>query len=650
MIAPFRIGLIVLLLGSGVLTAHGQSRQHPGYVGSEVCGACHESETSAWRKSHHAKAWMHPNEDTVDGDFDDAEFTHNGRKSRFFRNHDDYFIETTDIVDGPAIFKVVGVGGVTPLQQYLIETEPGRLQSFDVVWDREKRVWYHLYPEQELKLDDGFHWSGPYKNWNGRCAECHATGFEKNYNLKSRKYGSTQAEIGVGCEACHGPGEAHVVWADGAGQESKRTFPGLSEKGLIIDFTASKPDVEIEQCAGCHSRREPFQDFNPIPGTPFHDSYKLALLREGLYHPDGQILDEVYVYGSFLQSNMYDKGVRCSDCHDPHSAELMFQENAVCTQCHSAAGNTEFPSLVHKTYDDPSHHFHEPGTAGTQCIACHMIERTYMGIDGRRDHSFRIPRPDLTEKIGTPNACNDCHQNKSAAWATQELKARFPDSVKRNTHFGETFSSARLGESETGQDLFAIAAQTTFPAIVRATAIDLLARQIDSDVSEDAFVLLNDPDALVRSAALSLVGQVSSPSKIKHMLRALEDPVKAVRIAAAREILALGSLQIPETSRGLMKSANQEWQASLAAKLDFPETHMAIGGAALAMRNLEAAIAAFEEVTELDPQLVQAWLMLVQLHWTRGDIVATEFTIQKALALNPENPNLMDLKDQFVAR
>ncbi|MCV0429191.1 MAG: cytochrome c family protein [Roseibium sp.] len=394
-----RIGLFVLLIGSGGTTANSQSDKQPGYVGSMACSSCHERETSAWKKPHHANAWKLPSEDTVDRDFDNAEFAHKGKTSRFYSNEDDFFIETSDFIDAPMTFKVAGVAGFSPLQQYLIETEQGRLQSFDVVWDQEKKTWYHPYPAQKLKPEDGCHWSSPYKNWNARCAECHSAGIKENYSLSDRRYNSTQAEINVGCEACHGPGENHLSWTRKPGQKMKSTFSGHYDKGFTIGISGSDPQIAIEQCAARHSRRESFQDFSPVTGTPFHDSYRLALLRDGLYHPDGQILEEVYVYGSFLLSKMHDIGVRCSNCQDPHGSRLQAKENSVCTQCHSQIGNSGFPTLIAKLYDDRSHHFHEPGTEGAQCVSCHMIERDDMGIDGKRDHSFRVPRPDLSKKI-----------------------------------------------------------------------------------------------------------------------------------------------------------------------------------------------------------------------------------------------------------
>jgi len=645
-----KLGLLASLFRICLIAAASSAfaQDGPAYVGSGACQSCHEAAWSAWSRSHHAKAWMLPAPNTVSGDFNDAVFEHLGRKTRFFIKDDRYFIETSDYTGGQVTLEIKGVGGIEPLQQYLVETEPGRLQSLDIAWDQHKKRWYHLYPDQKLPPDDAFHWSGPYKNWNARCAECHATGFEKNYRADERRYQSTQAEIGVGCEACHGPAEGHLTWAGNAETYRASPFPGTNDRGLLVSFDESLPETEIQQCAGCHSRREPFMGGNPVPGTPFHDSYRLALLRNGLYHADGQILDEVYVYGSFLQSKMYNEGVRCSDCHDPHDAGLKAEGNAICTQCHSETGNSRFPGLSAKNYDSPEHHFHETGTAGAQCRSCHMIERTYMGIDGRRDHSFRIPRPDLSATLGTPNACTDCHNDKSASWAAGVLEDKYPQSSNRGRHYGETFAAARKDPRGFADDLLEIATHAGFPAIVRASAVDLLRSRATPGVLTRASELLSDPAPVVREAAVSLQSLLPPQYRIEAVASALSDPARSVRIAAARQIVGAPVGNTSPEVREAVQNANREWQVALIAKLDFPETHTVIGGTALALRNPRAAVRAFQEATSLDPQLADGWVMLVRIHMATRDLAAAEVALQKALRSNPEHPGLLNLKQQLT--
>ena len=641
---------LLAISGFLVLGAHPGAAQAPatvpGYVGSRTCAACHASEERAWTGSHHALAWTQPGGTTVLGDFDDAMFGHKGVTTRFFRRDGAYLVETQGADGAMRAFEVTGVAGVAPLQQYLLATGAGRLQAFDIVWDVEGERWYHLYPDQDLPPGDGLHWTGPYKNWNARCAECHATGFVKNYDAGACGYDSRQAETGVGCEACHGPGSAHVAWAKAPQGYDPAAWPGSTAKGFTIGFGAGSPETEIEQCAGCHSRREPFGDGNPLPGTAFHDAYRLALLRADLYHPDGTIKDEVYVYGSFLQSRMSANGVRCSDCHDPHTAGLKAEGSAVCAQCHSPAGNQRFPTLRLADYDDPSHHFHPKDSAGAQCVGCHMIERTYMGIDGRRDHSFRIPRPDLFLATGAPNACTDCHAERNAAWAAAQIAQRFSDSDRRGAHFSRTFAAARHDPAASAENLLGIAERDGLPGLIRASALDLLRPVADAAIAARAAPLIGDDDPLVRAAAIALQRGAPPMDRVQRLVPAFEDPARSVRIAAARAFLDAPVARLPARIAEAARNAAGEWRASLLAKTDFPETQMAIGGAALVLRTPRAAEQAFREAVRLDPQRVEAWAMIARILAATGDRDGARVALDDALAANPSSEVLQSLRGE----
>lgn len=640
---------IALSLPVAVLLATSAAAQSaiPAYTGSDSCTDCHTDAAAAWAGSHHALAWTPPDADHIVGDFDDATFTHKGVTTTFSREGDDFFISS----DGPdgvlTRYPVAGVAGIEPLQQYLLETEQGRLQSFDVTWDVDGERWYHLYPDQDLPADDGLHWTGPYKNWNARCAECHATGFVKDYDPIERSYSSTQAEIGVGCESCHGPGEAHLNWATTREAFDPSPWSEITPLGLTIAFDQSDPEAEIQQCASCHSRREPFLDGNPLPGTPYHDAYRLSLLRPGLYHADGQIQDEVYVYGSFLQSKMAAKGVRCSDCHDPHLAAPIALDNSLCTQCHNPAGNPRFPSLPLAEYDDPAHHFHEVGSAGAECKSCHMTERTYMGVDGRRDHSFRVPRPDLSLQTGSPNTCTDCHADRDAAWAASVLETRFPDSRHRGEHFSQTFAKAWTNPASQAAGLEAIALQGDLPAIVRASALDLLSQVATAQTAERLEPLLADPDPLVRASAIAAQRGAEPMQRIQRVANLLSDPARVVRSAAARAFLDAPPMRLPDRLQTDLQAAMEEWQTSLQLKSDFPETQMAMGGLALTMRNFPAALAAFSETAALDPQRIEAWDIVIRVKIAIDDLPGARATVAEALAANPDDPLLLDYQRQL---
>ncbi|NNG13164.1 MAG: hypothetical protein HKM88_07950, partial [Halobacteria archaeon] len=422
------LSMVMLVMFESAFAGAAASAQ---YAGRVVCADCHTEQASLWSGSHHDLAMQPVNAKSVLGDFAGASLTHFGVTSSFYTK-DDKFMVRTEGPDGKLQDYVIKyVFGVEPLQQYLIEFPGGRLQALGLAWDTRAKEqggqrWFHLYPDEKIAHDDELHWTKPSQNWNSMCAECHSTHLEKNYDPVARTFDTTWSEIDVSCEACHGPGSAHVIWAEQKpGWKKLESNKGLSillderkdvqwkmdpKTGNALRSQARDSDKEIEMCARCHARRSPISG-QYAHGESFMDHYLPRLLDDGMYFADGQIDDEVYVYGSFIQSKMYHAGVTCSDCHEPHSMALKVPGNGVCLQCHQAS-----------RFDQTSHHFHKPGSSGTSCAECHMPPKDYMVVDPRHDHSMRIPRPDLSVSLGTPNACNGCHPDQSAQWAAEQVK------------------------------------------------------------------------------------------------------------------------------------------------------------------------------------------------------------------------------------
>ena len=299
---------IWLILAFILLAPWAAYAESAGFVGSQACASCHKSQTTAWRDSHHGWALREPTPENVLGDFNDVRFEHKGVVSRFFKEGSRFLVETDGADGAMTTFDIKYVVGVSPLQQYLVELEGGRLQALDIAWDTVAKRWYHLYPDQDVAAGNGLHWSGPYKNWQARCAVCHQTDFRKNYDPKSHSYQSTWSDLTVGCEACHGPGEAHVAWAEGKGGTASQAGAGLSANGLFPFDADHKQQAEENMCGPCHSRREALSADSTLPSEPFADHYKLSDLGAGLYFPDGQQDQEVYILGSFLQSKMHREG------------------------------------------------------------------------------------------------------------------------------------------------------------------------------------------------------------------------------------------------------------------------------------------------------------------------------------------------------
>ena len=620
--------------GGGPRPSRGIDASGVAYVADADCAACHRAEFDAWTGSHHDLAMQVATPETVLGDFGDAAFTHHGVTSRFFRRGDRFFVNTEGPDGVPADFELTHTLGIEPLQQYLAPFPGGRLQSLPIAWDTARNQWFHLYPDERIEPDDPLHWTGRYQTWNLQCAACHSTDLRKGYDAEADVYDTTWAEIDVGCQACHGPGGRHVALAREAGGEWDAAPAG--GWGLVAPFSAADPAAELEACAPCHSRRE---QLTPVAahGGPLLDDYLPARLAEGLYHPDGQILDEVYVYGSFVQSRMHAAGVRCSDCHDPHRLTLRADGNAVCTRCHRERPVDRFPSLAPGRYDTPAHHHHELGSPGAQCVNCHMPDRTYMVVDPRRDHGFRVPRPDLSAALGTPNACTDCHVDRDDAWAADAVASW--SGTPPPPHFAPAFAAGRAGDRAAGPDLAAIAADRGQPAIVRATALELLHPLGRAGVTA-ARAALDDPDPLVRATAAGGLDPLGPPARRAALDPLLADPVRAVRLEAARALAEAWAGDPAPTPGDPLGSAAAEYLDAQAAVADMAPARLGLGAVRERQGARDQAEAEYRAALALDPRFTPARFNLANLLNAQGLNPEAETVLRRGIDHDPDQPEL----------
>ena len=604
------------------------------FAGSAACSECHADETAAWAGSHHGWALREPVEGAVLGDFDNATFSHKGIVTRFFRDGGRFMVET-DGPDGKLVaYPIRYAVGVTPLQQYLVETGNGRLQALDIAWDTVAQKWYHLYPDTDVGAGNGLHWTGSYKNWQARCAACHQTGFDKGFDPKTATYQSKWTELTVSCESCHGPSSDHVAWA--------RQSPRSSPAPQMLKLGPGQQANELAVCGPCHARREAFEQKNAPIGAPIGDHYNLSLLTPDLYFGDGQQNAEVFILGSFLQSKMKAKGVTCSNCHEPHAGKLVAEGNAVCTQCHGTAGNAAFPSLALKDYDTEAHTHHKAGSEAAQCVSCHMPDRAYMVNDRRRDHFFRKPDPLQSKAAGAPDACTTCHTDKSAEWAAGQIAAWFPDADRG---WQDRAALIAFNGGERTQPVFdalaAYAMDLDRPDIVRATAVGALREGTGPQVNDALKALLSDRSELVRTAAVPLFRQVDQQTKLALLAPLLGDPSRQVRHAAAIELAGGDLAALDAPTREALTKALGEYMDSRLANADMPEAHMALAGLALSMRKWEEAESAFNQAGKIDPQLEQAWLTLARLRAALGDEAGAEAYLQKGLQYLPQGIGLL---------
>ena len=506
--------------------------------------------------------------------------------------------------------------------------------------------WFHVYDNEKIPPDDLLFWTRPSMNWNYMCSECHSTHVRKNYNSSTKKYNTQWTEIDVSCEACHGPGSAHEQWAQA--KEEGSDLSSYKNMGLVInlkdkdngrwifdpDSTTARRSVErkgdelVQMCARCHSRRSVITEDYTFGGSLLQTHWP-SLLDEGLYFADGQIQDEVYVYGSFLQSKMHAAGVVCKDCHEPHSSKLLVEGNGLCYRCH----------LVGE-YGTKEHHFHKSESPGAACVECHMPERTYMVVDPRRDHSIRIPRPDLSDKLEAPNACNKCHKDQTNEWSAKFLEQWYGKDLIDKNHFGEIFWAARRSDPSALKGLVKLIQDKNQAPIIRASAISLLNHYFDPGLMEVWEKSIKDPEALVRYASLTNYQFTNSPDGLALVLECLNDPVKLVRIMAAYSLAGIDKSQIPGHQISSWEKAIEEYKSSLMINSDHPSGQVNIGNLYLNLGDPALAEASYQKAVNIEPKLVSPYINLADLYRRQQRDEEGKTVLEKALSQNPDEPSV----------
>jgi predicted CXXCH cytochrome family protein len=599
------------------------------YVGVASCVQCHAEQHEKWKGSHHFHAMELPTPETVRGDFNNTTFERYGVVSRFFREGDKYMVETENERGEMEVFQVKHTFGWEPLQQYLVQFPDGRMQVLPTCWDIEGKRWYHIYPDEHIKPKDPLFWTRSMQNWDHMCADCHSTNLRKGYDPKTRKFSTSYSEMTVACEACHGPGRKHVELA-----KADDGWQGMPHYGLADVNSSSK--VQVESCAKCHARRGFVHPGHHV-GSKFLDHFLPEVaqpwapdMSAPTYHVDGQIDDEVYVFGSFIQSKMFHKGVKCADCHDPHTARTYVKGNQLCMRCHS-------PKPDNLTlYDSPAHHFHPMGTKGAQCVECHMPEKTYMVVDPRRDHSIRIPRPDLSVKFGTPNACNRCHDDKDAAWAAGKVEEFKGPNRPREVRHPEAFHAFRNRKPEAEKLLLDTVRDLESPSFTRSGALLALRRFLGPASFAEARTRASDPDPVIRVAAVNTLENLPDNELKQTLGPILNDPILSVRTEAARVLSRLPSRIFTPEEKKQFDIAFRELKARFLSNLDRPEANLSLGNLAENQGNPRDAERYYKAAIEREETFIPARMNLATLLNRRGRNREAEKLLRQVVRLQPD--------------
>jgi tetratricopeptide (TPR) repeat protein len=657
-IAVLAVGALLQFRDGGFFktpTPHGPEVKAT-FVGSESCAGCHQLEAKLWQGSQHQLAMAHASGKSVLGDFSGITFDYFSVKSRLFQKDGKYLVETDDADGKLAVFEIKYTFGVDPLQQYLVEFPDGRVQALPIAWDtRPKEMggqrWFHLYPNEEIRHDDVLHWTKLNQNWNFMCSECHSTGVRKNYDAANDRYATTLAEISVGCEACHGEGSRHVDWAreksswwsfgkiddptmglaERFSERRDATWVPNAETGNVKRSTPPRVlRAEVETCGLCHARRSEFSEAW-TPGQWLADTHMVSPLGRGLHSTDGQMLDieEAYNYSTFRQSKMFAAGVTCSDCHDPHSANLRLPGDKTCLQCHSQ-----------EKYAAATHHRHETVSPPLACASCHMPTRKYMVVDKRHDHSFRIPRPDISVKLGTPNACNDCHANKPPEWSAAAIEHWYGPNRKGFQNYAAAFHSAWNDEAEAAKLLAVVAADSNAPAVARASALSELGTRVTPAALNLACAAIRDPDPMVRIGAIDMLENAPPEQKWSIASPFLSDPIRSVRIRAVSILADVSSARLSENDRARFDRNVEEFIAAQRFNADRPEARSTLGAFYARRGRAGEAEAEYQAALRLSPQFTGAAINLADLYRQTGREDAGEKVLRTAINSVPGDGGL----------
>ena len=526
----FALLLVWLSLRSIVVT---QAPQAPdsrataaadGFVGAAKCAECHADMHRTWRTARHSKMLQPASAATVVGDFSQANVTLRGARFTLERDGDRFTIGGRFPFARDEIHRVDFTLGSRRVQHYLTRLADGRIVVLPPSWDVEKREWFHnqdiVDPNEASRI--------VVQVWNKDCFGCHVSGEEKRYDPARRSYDTRWTDFGTGCERCHGPGAAHAARYAAA-------TPASGSAAIVVP-TRLSPERSTMVCAQCHSLRD-----ITVPGftagADYFDYFTPVLEygqksdKDPAYWPDGRPRRFSNDAIGFWQSRCFlEGGAACTTCHvDPHqpdvdrNPQLGRTNDALCAKCHEPIA-----TLASR------HTHHEAGSAGSSCIACHM-PRTVISLRSRMpDHTLGVPAPENTVRHQIPNACSECHRDRSAAWAVSALRAWYPNGRReRLVARADAFSAARRRDGAAVDALAAIARDPRQPPLVRTNAIGYLrlfpGAPAEAALRESAFA---DHPAM-RTAALLGLSEIAGANATPVLARAVSDPQQIVRVAAA---------------------------------------------------------------------------------------------------------------------
>ena len=574
------------------------------YLGSQSCAKCHDVEHTQWKNSLHIKMTKPVAEATIVGDFrEGTKFADHDRAYTFGMKNGKPVISISFGGRPPETFSVDYTLGAKRYQGYLSTLPEGRIYVLPVFWHVATKRWVDW--KEITPIPDGAH--GIRQIWNQNCFNCHGTNIVQGYQLDEAKYMSTWTEMGIGCEACHGPGRQHVAlmeeWEKNPASKPKYDTSSknrqLSDTLKIFSTRSSEPRRIYDTCAYCHGNKN--NVFVGFKGGDNYSDYAMPFLiseplpkfdYQGEFWPDGRP-NRFNRPQALTMSGCFKAGaITCTNCHvahgsrNEHSLKVNIYQgrngDALCTQCHTAPrdGNREpgtgslkpsSPQALTPSFTGPglrAHTFHAPESQGSRCISCHMSDVNWRLLIRRRDHTFQPPVPENTAQFGVPNACTTCHDDRSPEWAAKQMDAWWGDRDRRGkaASLADTMYRAGSGDATTLPALARLAVDRSQGLLVRASAAEFIAqlvsgaRQRSSAQSQTSFDVRsaggsnagsyadsnprsNDRENLRQNTGRTPVEV--TPVIVNALIGAADDPEPIVRTAALKALGAIGDRERP---------------------------------------------------------------------------------------------------------
>jgi len=590
-----RWGWVLSAVGAGLMVLLCGCRERPRhYQGSASCKQCHTRFYELWEPSHHGRAlqsWsaglaalVPPHEEPIEAD---------GHWYQGFSQPEKGWVQDET---GREYAIAYALGGKN-YYNFLTLLEDGRLQVLPIFYDVREKRWRNTTLSMLRHFDDGHvdkpvPWRDPMLTFNAACFSCHVSQLESNYDPQADTYATRWNEPGISCESCHGPASEHIrVCAAAPPDRPPRDLKIIRWSGLSLE-------QQNDACHGCHAKAIPITARFET-GDRFWDHYDLTTFEHLDYYADGRDLGENYTLGSWLLSPCANRGqLSCTHCHTS-SGRYRFQgeqANNACLPCHR------------QRVENAAAHTHHPQGGATRCVQCHMPMNPFGGMN-QSDHSMRPPMPNLSQAVGSRNACVMCHQDKDHGWALDQIRAWHPEF---ETHTAAELDRARLVKGLREGDRHRLPAALDFIAnpecdpLFAATVIRLLPPSVNprqSSVLRDLVVRARHP--LVRAAAAAALDADTVPGDWPVLFEALGDDCRLVRVRSAERLAALPEQDVPaERRQALARARDEMWQA-YNLRLDHWSTHFNAGNILMRQNQHEAAAAKFDRAHDLRKDIPQ---------------------------------------------